>query len=134
MSGPINSFLDNRPLVLGGQVSEVRTLTASQGALVQGTVLGLVTATGNLRVCAIGNGDGSQVARFVLLHDVADDPATQAVEVLIAGTVNGDQLTFDGTDDVLDVVAATNLSHRDSLRANGIIAVMGDDLYAWDNT
>lgn len=130
----INSFLDNRPIVLRGDAYETRVLTAAQGALVLGTVLGVVTATGNLRVCAIGNGDGSQVARMVLAADAANSALVQNVRVLIAGMVDGDQLTFDGTDDMFDVVAATNLSHRDSLRANGITALHGDDLFAWDNT
>ena len=130
----INSFLDNRPIVLRGDAYETRVLTAAQGALVIGTVLGVVTATGALRVCAIGNGDGSQVARMVLAQDAANAVGTQNVRVLIAGMVDGDQLTFGGVETQFSVVAATNLTHRDSLRANGITAMHGDDLLAWDNT
>lgn len=129
-----NSFLDNRPIVLRGDAYETRVLTAAQGALVIGTVLGVVTATGNLRVCGIGNGDGSQVARMVLAQDAPNAAGTQNVRVLIAGMVDGDQLTFSGVETQFSVVAATNLTHRDSLRANGITAMHGDDLLAWDNT
>lgn len=130
----INSFLDNRPIVLRGDAYETRVLTAAQGALVIGTVLGVVTATGNLRVCGIGNGDGSQVARMVLAQDAPNAAGTQNVRVLIAGMVDGDQLTFAGVETQFSVVVATNLTHRDSLRANGITAMHGDDLLAWDNT
>ncbi|HET6499062.1 MAG TPA: head decoration protein [Coriobacteriia bacterium] len=130
----INSFLDNRPIVLRGDAYETRMLTAAQGDLVIGTVLGVVTATGNLRVCGIGNGDGSQVARMVLAQDAPNAAGTQNVRVLIAGMVDGDQLTFSGVETQFSVVAATNLTHRDSLRANGITAMHGDDLLAWDNT
>ena len=130
----INSFLDNRPIVLRGDAYETRVLTAAQGALVIGTVLGVVTATGNLRVCGIGNGDGSLVARMVLAQDAPNAAGTQNVRVLIAGMVDGDQLTFAGVETQFSVVVATNLTHRDSLRANGITAMHGDDLLAWDNT
>ena len=134
MSGIINTFNDNRPLVLGNQVFETRVLTAAQGALGAGTVLGVVTATGAMRVTAIANGDGSQVARMVLCHDVPNAVGTQNIPVLIGGTVNGDLLVFGAGEDMFDVVAATKLIHRDSLRANGIMAVHGDELLAWDNT
>ena len=130
----VNSFLDNRPLILAGYSYGTRSLTASQGDLVAGTVLGMVTATGALRVTAIANGDGSETARYVLAQDVADSALAQNVRVLLSGMVDGDNLVFGGVETIFSVVAATGLTQQDNLKANGIVALHGDDLSALDNT
>lgn len=137
MANPENAFNDNRPLVIGGAYNSWKLIQADQGPLRAGTVLGVVTATGFLAVCATGNGDGSEVARFVLTRDIDDIPAIKGAEmyeVLKAGVVNGNKLIFARDETLDDIVLATGLTHEDNLKDNGIIAIRGFDLELYDNT
>ena len=136
MANPEHLLGDARPLVIGGGYRAIgKTISTGQGVLDPGTVLGVVTATQELLVCGIGNGDGSEVARYILTKEV--DTTAGAVtdqEVLKAGVVNGEKLIFAGVETLASVVAATGLTHDENLKANGIIAVEGDDLELYDNT
>ena len=92
---PINTYNDNRPLVIGGgyNTAATKTILTTQGVLAPGTVLGIVTADQKLQVCGIGNGNGSETARYVLTKEVdttGGDVTLQ--EVLKSGVVNGDKL------------------------------------------
>jgi hypothetical protein len=135
MANPTNYYQDGRPLVIGRAFNATKLLTPGQGTLPAGTVLGVVTATGALSVCGIGNGDGSEAARYVLTREVEVDPAIPtSAEVLKAGEVNGDLLSFSGVETLDSMVVATGLTHDESLKANGIIAIRGTDLELYDNT
>jgi len=136
MANPTNTYQDSTPLVIGAVYKATgKTILASQGVLAAGSVLGTVTASGKLKLTAIGNGDGSETARFVLLKETDTGSADVTdQEVLKAGVVNGGKLIFGSTDTLATLVAATGLSHDDSLKANGIVAVTGSDLELYDNT
>lgn len=136
MGNPTNAFRDNTPLVIGAAFKAAgKTILTGQGTLAVGSVLGVVTASQKLKLCGIANGDGSEVARFILLKETdtsAGDVTSQ--DVLKAGHVNGNKLAFGSTDTIASVVAASGLSHDENLKANGIIAVLGSDLELYDNT
>lgn len=136
MANPEITLNDGTPLCIGAAYkAEGKTILGSQGVLAPGSVLGVVTASSKLKLCASGNGDGSEVARFVLIKETdtsSGDVADQ--DVLKAGVVNGEKLIFGNDETLDDVVAASGLSHDDSLKANGIVAVRGSDLELYDNT
>ena len=134
---PENTYNDNRPLVIGGGYNTMptKTILTGQGVLAPGTVLGVITVGQKLQVCGIGNGNGSETARYVLTKEVdttGGDVTLQ--EVLKSGTVNGEKLIFAGVETLASVVAATGLTHDENLKANGIVAVEGHDLELYDNT
>jgi len=92
----------------------------------KGDVLGIVTADGKLKVCDSTAVDGSEVAAAVATKDIdASGGDVTDQDVLIAGEVNGDLLTFGGTDTLAD--------HFDELRDVGIIPVTGDAIGQYDN-
>lgn len=134
MANPNIDLNDNRPLTLGMEVYASKTILANQGALAKGTVLGTITASGKLKVVAAASSDGSQVARFVLTKDIAASASDITADVLKAGWVNANKLIFGSTDTLTTLNGTTKLSHDDNLKANGIIAVQGSQLDAWDNT
>ncbi len=137
MANPENAYNDNRPLVIGGAYKSRQILTAAQGVLAPGTVLGVVTATGALLVCAAASVDGSEVARYILAggDDVdTGDPNQLVQDVIKAGVVNGNLLIFGGADTLATRNAVSGLSHDENLKANGIITLSGAALEAYDNT
>jgi hypothetical protein len=84
-------------------------IPAGQAAIVPGTVLGQITATGKYRAYASGNGDGSQVARAIAGNFT--DPATiatkdQQIHAYLRGNFKLDQLVG------LDATATTALLGR----------------------
>lgn len=136
MANPEITLNDGTPLCIGeAYKASGKTVLTGQGVLAAGSVMGVITATSKLKLCATGNGDGSEVARFVLLKETdtsEGDVADQ--DVFKAGQVNGEKLSFGDSETLDDVVAASGLSHDDNLKANGIIAVRGSDLELYDNT
>ena len=73
---------------------ETVTLIANAGALVPGTVLGKVTASGNYKAYAAGNSDGSQTAAAILAYPASNSTATQTVVVHVrSAVVKGAALT-----------------------------------------
>ncbi|MFW6312258.1 MAG: head decoration protein [Spirochaetota bacterium] len=125
MANPTKSNLDNRALVVGRAFYDARTILSGE-SVSEGDVLGAVTATGKLRVCDSTETDGSEVAIAVATKDIdaAGGDVTDQ-DVLIAGEVNGDLLTFGGTDDLAD--------HFDELRDVGIIPVTGEAIGEYNN-
>jgi len=132
---PENTYNDARPLVIGMAAnSHAEIVSVAQGVLAPGTVLGRVTVSGELLVCGVGNGDGSEEAMFVLTKEIDTTLAAVTTDVLKTGWVNGAKLIFAGVETLADVVAATGKTHDDNLKRNGIVTVIGDDLEAYDNT
>lgn len=135
MANPEIELGDARPLVIGGGYNAYGKTILTGQDLKAGSVLGVITVGEKLKLCGVGNADGSEVGRFILTKDVdasLGDVIDQAV--LKAGVVNGNLLIFAGVETLADHVAATGLSHDDNLKANGIIAVEGSDLELYDNT
>ena len=129
MANPKITLNDNRPVIISGYKCGVdKTVAVHAGAILPaGAVMGIVTADGKLLLSSIVAVDGSEVARYVLTQPVdALLAEVEHVRPLAAGVVNGEKLVFDGIETLAD--------HYDNLKANGIIALTGDDLELFDNT
>jgi len=125
VANPESTNLDNRALVIGRAHYDARTVLSGE-TVTKGDVLGIVTADGKLKVCDSTAVDGSEVAAAVATKDIdASGGDVTDQDVLIAGEVNGDLLTFGGTDTLAD--------HFDELRDVGIIPVTGDAIGQYDN-
>ena len=90
------------------------TLTdiGSTGALVRGTVLGMVTANGKYGISLAASVDGSEVARAILVKAADPGDGDVIASVYDEGEFNEDRLTY-GTGHDADSV-------REDLRAVGI--------------
>jgi hypothetical protein len=89
------------------------TLKTGQGVLVRGTVLGIVTATGQAAVVNSTAVDGSQIADCILTDDIDTNVAAPVVYTGYAsGRFNRKALVFGGTD--------TAAGHEKQLRELGI--------------
>jgi hypothetical protein len=121
-------MIDRRPLVIGGAFyAHSKTVLTGQGTLAVGSVLGVVTSGGKLKLTDSGNGDGSETPAYVLTKSVdTSDGDVTGVSVLKAGYVNAEKLVFGGTD--------TFATHDVALKGTGIIGIEGEDLDAYDNT
>lgn len=78
----------NRPLEFlsseaNGQLSREQVIIAAAApAMVAGTVLGRITASGKYTIYANGASDGTEVAAAVLAYDVADSASDQNATVI----------------------------------------------------
>ncbi|MBF0487549.1 MAG: head decoration protein [Nitrospirae bacterium] len=69
------------------------TTASDASAMVLGTVLGRVTATGKYKGYAAGNSDGTQVPRAILARDVDSPAGNTAVTAYVHGEFNANALT-----------------------------------------
>lgn len=95
--------------------SEAATMVSGAGAVVRGTVLGKITASGKLiAVNSAGTDDGRRTAYAVALEDV--DATSDDIECAIAlsGSFNENSLVFGGSD--------TITTHRSTMRALSMYA------------
>lgn len=103
--------------VLGGEKMLPVTLAAQTADLTEGTVLGLVTATGLFDVYKDANTDGTQIAKVVLAEHVEASTDTQVVSAYINVVAYKDKLVG------LDAAAMTDLGAREVVP--GIIVIPG---------
>lgn len=92
-------------------VTDALTLKSGQ-SYVRGTVIGLVTATGEATIVNSTATDGSQTSYAILAEDVDATAAAKSAAVYLTGEFNENALTFGGTD--------TADTHRVALRKIGI--------------
>lgn len=97
----------NFPQVTGSVV-----ITAGEGELSRGAVLGRVTADGKYRLCNKANADGSQSARVVLADAVDATQEASGAPVYLTGQFNEAAVSFGGDSEVDD--------HKEELRELGI--------------
>lgn len=126
MANPTIENNDFRALVHGGSVAyDTRTVLSGE-SVSRGDVLGIVTASGKLKICDSGSSDGSQTAKFVAIKDTdASGGDVSGVSVLVSGEVNAELLTFGGTDTLAD--------HFDELVETSIIPINTDKIGGQDN-
>lgn len=108
--------------------TEAVAISAGEGALLRGTVLGVVTSTGKLAVVDKNANDGSQHPYCVLAEDVASVIAAVAAQftVELSGTpASGEsvKLSVDTKDYTYTVVASDTLT----LVAAGLVALVTAD-------
>jgi hypothetical protein len=110
--GSVSAIVYN-PILMPGKdpVFAHYTILTNQ-VLVKGSVLGVVTASGKLKLTAAAAGDGSEVAMAVLMEDLDTTGADKGFQVLVEGFVNETALTFGA--------AHTADTCRHALRAQGI--------------
>lgn len=93
-------------------VTDTMTIASGSGVIKRGTVLGKITASGNLTTCLSAAEDGSQ-APFCIAADTVDATSTDTLcGVYLSGEFNSSAMTF-GTG-----ITAANI--KDTLRAIGI--------------
>lgn len=130
MANPTITQNENVSLVLEnrGYPPVEMTIITGQGTLSKGSVLGVITASGKLKLVDDDNSDGSEDPKYVLLKEVdtSSSDVTAQREILAAGIVNANQLVFGGDDEIGD--------HHTALKNNGIVAVDADHLGGYDNT
>lgn len=138
----VRSDNNNEPLVLDDSAEVVNdiSLTASQGDLTKGAVLGEVTATpGVYSLCVVGAVDGSEFPKIILGEDV--DDIASVVENLIGykkGLFDENQLTFGAATTldsriVISAADAVDITYRDALQQMGLRAAPGLSVSAYQN-
>lgn len=119
MANPTKTDLDNRPLVLKADLYDsTKTIASGQGVLAAGSVLGIITTGGKLKLVNKGNSDGSQVAKYVLTKAVDTTADVVGAPVLKMGKVAASKLVFGGASVIAD--------HITELADNGIAAIVAD--------
>ncbi|WP_421792763.1 head decoration protein [Hyphobacterium sp.] len=92
----------NNEFALAGYpvLAESKTIASGAGALVAGTVLGKVTATGKFIASDEAAVDGSQTAAAILAVDVDATAAdVDNVPIFVSGLFDGGKLTYAGNHD-----------------------------------
>ena len=70
------------------------TLLTTQGILVKGSVIGVITASGKGLLCDKNSSDGSEVGKFILTEDVDTDSGDIMSVCYKSGIFNQDALTY----------------------------------------
>lgn len=89
-------------------------------------IMGVITASGKLKLCDSTAVDGSAVPRYAVLGPVVANGADVTRRVVCWGKINAAHVVFGGTDTIDTKVS--DVSHFDNLRAAGILAVTYDNL------
>lgn len=94
--------------LIGGDhplVTDALVLATGEGPLVRGAVLGLVTASGEVKLSVDTAVDGSEVPHSILAQDADATAAAVTVPVYLAGQFNQEALTFGGAHTAASVKA-----------------------------
>jgi len=75
-------------------ITKVKTIKTTGGVVASRSVLGAVTADGELKLSATAAGDGSETPMGVLVHDVDTTLGDVEAPVYMEGCFNPDQLVF----------------------------------------
>lgn len=107
---PDNLTAGNEHLLVGKKV----TIESGQ-SLTRGAVLGKVTASGEYKMSAAGEGDGSEVPDLILVDDCDASAAAKEALAYSRGDFNANALTL-GSGHTVDSI-------KEGLRGKGIIIV-----------
>jgi hypothetical protein len=129
---------DFSEVLLGNNTFEKATLINLSGAVESlsiGTVLGRVSATGNVTLCVSTAVDGSQNPFAVLASSTTElaDDATTAVSICDFGDVASEKLTFGGSDTLATVVGGRRFLDLIPSNSRGIKLITSTDLTGFDN-
>lgn len=137
------SDLNNEPFVLDGsaEVTGDISLTASQGDLVQGAVLGEVTSTpGVFTLCGSAATDGSQFPKIILADLEVPDSGSVTTDLngYTKGLFDENQLTFGAATDLdsritISTDDSLDITMRDALRQMGIRLAPGISVSGYEN-
>jgi hypothetical protein len=99
-----------------------------------GTVMGVISATGQVIPLKSGAADGSQFPVGVLAQDYTiEDGATASVAICVSGWVRADMLVFDGSDTVATIVSGRRLFERIGGDTVGILLITPSNCTTFDN-
>ena len=125
-AGQVDSFTPDPQLLLPGSRPRFQNFTILGGlTLLKGSVLGVITATGKLTLCASAAGDGSQNPVAVLdrdLHTVDIDGTTAldtTFDVMVHGAVLNPAAMVLGTGMTLAAVETALLARGFTFRTTG---------------
>jgi hypothetical protein len=129
---------DFSEVLLGNNTFEKATLVNLSGALESlsiGTVLGRVSASGNVTLCVSTATDGSQHPFAVLASSTTAVAiaGTAAVSICDFGDVALEKLTFGGADTINTVLAGRRFLDLIPSNSRGIKLISSTDLTGFDN-
>lgn len=109
--------------------------TGGELTMKAGTLLGRVTATGNLEIFKSASADGSEVPVGVLGEPSITfaDAETKQVNVCVAGDIASEKIILDGADDLDTDVNGRTVRDRIGADTVGIKLVVTDQLTGFDN-
>lgn len=110
--GTVSALVYNQILMPGKDPVFAPMTVLTNQVLVKGSVMGVVTASGKLKLSASAAGDGSEVPVAILMEDLDTTGADKAFQLMVEGYVNETALTF-GAGHTADTC-------RHALRAQGI--------------
>lgn len=97
-----------------------------------GTVMGRISASGNLIPLESGASDGSQLPVGILMNTYTVEASSEReVHIVDDGDVAANKLVFDGSDTLNTVVSGSQL--RDHLKRLGIKVIDSEELTVEDN-
>lgn len=105
--------------------------------LVAGSVLGRKSSDQKLHLLAKGASDGTQYPVGVLAEDVivpAGDSIEQAVDIIVSGKVDEDQLAFVSGTVLSDVISSRSIRDRLASDTLGLLLVKSTELTGFDNS
>ena len=114
LASATQTSVTNETLITGDKelVTHPKTVKSGEGVVPKLSVMGIVTATGEARLSKTANGDGSEVADHILIHEVDATAAAAEGPAYVEGCFNPDLLNI-GT-------GHTVASIEQSLRQRGI--------------
>lgn len=116
------------------QKGTVNNATYDDIVLLQGQLMGRVSATQKLKKLASGSNDGSQFPVGILAEDyTVQDMSDQDVYICVSGDVDETLLVFDGSDNLNTVVSGRSLRDRIGADTVGIKLVTADRMTDYDN-
>ena len=132
MANPEITNIDNRNLAMGNNKYRQEVLLTGQ-VVVEGEVLGFVSASQKLVGAASAAIDGSENARVIAAEAKDASGGDKTITVLIEGDVDDSLLVFDGADTLATVVAGQPDSYKQMLRDYGILANTYPNILIKDN-
>ena len=116
------------------RVDNFDNATGGDLELKPGTLLGRVTATNKLALCASGAGDGSEIPVGILMDEIDIlDTENADVNYVYFGDVAEDQVILDGVDTLETMVNGRSIRDRIAADTAGIFLVTADELTEFDN-
>jgi len=97
LAGSVTEAFQDDDLVLGGLIDFGNGALESGQNRTRGTVVGRVTATGELKQSVQTATDGSQVPVGALVHDIDATSAATGCQIVRGGWLNRSLLTWDAT-------------------------------------
>jgi len=136
-SNQLNTDYDFSKIFIGNNDFRNGTLVnpeAGEETIVAGTLLGRVTAGGNVQVLKSAAVDGSQIPIGILAETITlAAAATAEVSFCIGGDVAQEKLILNGGDTLATDIDGRQLGDRIEADTLGIYLVAGDELTEFDN-